>query len=266
MIQLRAKDFPQLSYYKTGEGLPIILLHGFPANADLWREITPVLSKYYTVIAPDLPGSGQSTFSGPDLSMELIAQSVSDILEHEGIDSALIAGHSMGGYVAFAFASLFPQKVKGISLVHSTAIADTEEKKENRRKSIEIIRKGGKETFIKQMVPNLFAPGFKDANPDMIAVQVKAGMETDADNIIAMQNAMINRPDRRKMLENAAMPVQWIIGKKDNLLPFDKALQQSYLANVNFVSVYNDTGHMSMLENPDVLCDDIINFATFCYK
>ena len=266
MIQFRAKDFPQLSYNKTGEGLPIVLLHGFPANADLWREITPALSKYYTVIAPDLPGSGQSTFSSPDLSMELIAQSVSDILEHEGIDTAMIAGHSMGGYVALAFAHLFPQKVKGISLVHSTAIADTEEKKENRRKSIEIIRKGGKETFIKQMIPNLFATGFKDANPDIIAMQLKAGMQTDADNIMAMQNAMINRPDRRKMLENASFPVQWIIGKKDNLLPFDKALQQSYLANVNFVSVYNDTGHMSMLESPAMLSDDMINFATFCYK
>jgi len=264
MIQISTKDFPKLSYNKTGNGPVLVLLHGFPANADLWREIAPALSKHFTLICPDLPGSGESTFSGGDLSMELMAQSVSDILEHEGIDKVLIAGHSMGGYAALAFADMFPRKLSGLSLVHSTAYADSDEKKDGRRKSIDIIRNGGKEVFIKQMVPNLFAKGFKEIYPDVIEAQVKDGMKADINNIIAMQNAMKNRADRIGLFKNATFPVQWIIGKQDNLLPFDKALQQTYLANINFVSVYENTGHMCMLENAGALRKDIADFAYFC--
>lgn len=242
----------------------MVLLHGFPANAGVWREVVRELSKYFTVITPDLPGSGKSTFAGEELSMELMAQSVSDISEHEHVDKMLIAGHSMGGYVALAFAAMFPQKVRGISLVHSTAYADSEEKKVGRQKSIDIIRNGGKETFIKQMVPNLFAAGFKDARREMIQAQIVDGMRADTKNIVAMQNAMKNRQERIQVLKNASFPLQWIIGKKDNLLPFDKALQQTYLASVNFVSLYSDTGHMSMLENVDALNRDMIDFTNFC--
>ena len=265
MIQIRTHDFPQLSYHKDGTGPALFLIHGFPATSALWRNIAPELSLHFKVITPDLPGSGDSLLVN-ELSMELMAGSIISILDHEDIEKAIIVGHSMGGYAALAFAELYPARIKGLSLVHSTALADTEEKKETRRKAMELIRKGGKEPFVKQMVPNLFAAWSKQKHPGIVNIQIEDGLREDADSMIAMYNAMINRPDRQTILRDISVPVQWIIGREDNLLPFDKALQQSYLANLNFVNVYKKCGHMSMLEYPGLLCADLTEFAKYCYS
>lgn len=257
--------FKQVSYRKYGKGNAVVLLHGFPEDGELWRHIYPALSAHFTVIVPDLPGSGDSTLSDGNLSIEQLATSVQLILEQEGIEKAVIAGHSMGGYTALALAEKYPSLVTGLSLVHSTAEADDDAKKETRRKSIELIRKGGREAFIKQMIPNLFSPVFKEGHKDVISDQVKRGMRLGADSLMAYQAAMMNRPQRKNVLEKATYPVQWIIGEDDNLIPFRKGLQQSFLGSRDFVSLYHDCGHMSMLEMPGKLTADMIEFVGYCY-
>jgi len=147
-------------YCKMGSGPAVVLLHGFPESGTLWQNIWHELAASYTVIIPDFPGSGKSVLE-KETSIAEMAECVNDIMNNEGIDSAVIAGHSMGGYVAFAFADMYPGKVKGLTLVHSTPEADDDEKIKTRLKSIELIRKGAKNTFITHMVPNLFSENFK---------------------------------------------------------------------------------------------------------
>ncbi|HEY9178769.1 MAG TPA: alpha/beta hydrolase [Flavipsychrobacter sp.] len=134
---IHTAKFPQLSYNMYGKGDVIVLLHGFPLDSSLWDKIVPTLAEDYLVIVPDLPGSGKSTFEGNELSIDEMAESVRLILVKEQVNKVVLAGHSMGGYVALAFADLYPDAVKGLALVHSSARSDTEEKK---RAKVEIHR------------------------------------------------------------------------------------------------------------------------------
>lgn len=265
-IQITGKKFPQLSYVKTGSGPAIILLHGFPESGSLWRYVWPQLSENFTVIVPDLPGSGDASFNGDSLSIEQLAESVKQVVDNEGISEMIMVGHSMGGYVALAFADLYGNSLKGLSLVHSTAAADNDEKKEARRKSIALIEKGGKDAFIRQMVPALFSKAFKEGKPDVLEQEIERGLQLDGKSMVAFYNAMINRPARITTLEKASYPIQWIFGEEDTIVPPEKVMQQSTLADVNFVSVYSGCAHMSMLEDPERLADDLNDFGGYCFK
>jgi pimeloyl-ACP methyl ester carboxylesterase len=262
---ISTRNFSQLSYSKEGSGPVVALIHGFPESKGLWAEVSPILAGSFTVLAIDVPGAGES---GPpaEVSMESLAEALNEVLEHEEIEQAVVVGHSMGGYIALAFAEKYPQKVRGLSLVHSIASADNEEKKETRKKSADLIRKGGKEPFIKQMIPNLFSPEFREQHPSVIERQVKRGMELAAESMIAFTEAMMHRPDRTSVLKNAAFPVQFIIGEDDALIPTKTALQQTSLATRNFVSLYRDTGHMSMIEHAVGLAKDLGEFTSYCFN
>jgi pimeloyl-ACP methyl ester carboxylesterase len=261
---IQTKTSTRLSYRKEGQGPALVLIHGFPENGGLWKQVWPILAVNFTIIVPDLPGTGASDLTA-DVSMDSLAQNINEILAKEEINEAVIVGHSMGGYAALALAEKYPDIVKGLSLVHSIASADNEEKKETRRKSIALIRKGGKEPFIRQMIPNLFSPTFKAGHPSVIEQQVKRGMELEADSMIAFYEAMIARPDRTNILKNASFPVQFIIGQDDAVIPPGAAVAQSRLSNRNFVSLYTDTGHMSMIENAERLSKDVTEFANYCF-
>jgi len=127
---MNTDKFPQLYYQISGVGPSVLLLHGFPATGSLWSEVIPFLAVDFQVIVPDIPGAGNSTFSINDtLSMQILAKGIHNILIREQISEVIIAGHSMGGYIALAFADMYPSMVKGISLVHSTAYSDSDEKK-----------------------------------------------------------------------------------------------------------------------------------------
>lgn len=259
-------EFPQLAYRKIGNGPVIVLLHGFPESGRLWYKVWPLLAKSFTVIVPDFPGTGGSAFIGEDLTVEKMASSVKAILDSEGIDKAVIAGHSMGGYAAIAFAELYKPMVKGLCMLHSLAGADNEERKELRLKSIELIRKGGKDAFVKQMIPNLFSTAFKKQHPDEVSAQISGALELPPESLIAFYNAMINRPDRTSILQGVVFPLQWLIGKEDTIATPEKVTQQSLHANVNFVSVYTDCAHMGMLEKTSILVNDLKSFADYSYS
>lgn len=252
-------------YIRMGSGPALVLLHGFPENSTLWRNIWSGLGEHFTLLIPDLPGCGSSVATG-DVSMETMAQCIKELLDHEGIAKAVIAGHSMGGYLAFAIADLYPEYVHGLSIIHSMPCADDDEKKSNRLKASEVIRKGAKEAFVRQMVPNLFDPGFANDHPDVVSGLIDSSLNISAAAMIAFYKAMIERPDREHVLAPAAYPVQWIIGKQDGIMPYDKILQHCYKANINFVSLYDHCGHMSMLETPAKLQEDLLHYTKYCYQ
>ena len=251
-------------YRKSGTGPAVVLLHGFPASGILWRNIWDELSVSYTVIVPDLPGSGNSPLN-KETDLSDMAEMVKAILDNEHIDKAVLAGHSMGGYVALAFARLYPARVAGLSLVHSTTDADDEDKKKTRRKSIELIQNGGKDLFISQMVPALFCPVFKHSHAMIVKHQIAQSSEIEAGSMINFYNAMIARPDSTDVLANAHFPLQWISGYDDNIIPLKKILGKCHTSGINFVSFYNNCGHMSMLEEPGKLETDLKDFINYSY-
>jgi pimeloyl-ACP methyl ester carboxylesterase len=187
-------------------------------------------------------------------------------LDNEIIEHAVIARHSMGGYVALSFMERYSLKMKGLSLVHSTAFEDNEERKELRLKVIELIKNGGKVPFIKQVIPSLCADFFNTSHPEVIAAQIETGLKLEEKSIMAFYNAMRNRSNKTQVVKDAKSPVQWIIGKLDNAVPYQASMKQCYLNDVNFVSVYPDCGHSSMLEKPEKLTIDLIKFFKYCHN
>jgi pimeloyl-ACP methyl ester carboxylesterase len=251
------------AYQLTGEGAPILLIHGFPENSTVWEHQQKQLQAQYTVITPDLPGSGNSPLTYP-LSIESMADFVHAILLAEGIDKAVIAGHSMGGYIALAFAEKYPDLVQGLGLVHSTAAADTEEKKETRRKSIKLMEQYGSEAFIRQAVPGMFSAATKSRQPALVEALVEMGMQCKVEALIAYYEAMIKRPERKAVLQKIDAPVLFLIGKDDTAVPMESVLPQVTLPNRSSIHIFEDTGHMGMWEVADACSLALRQFAEFC--
>lgn len=255
-----------IHYTIQGTGSPIVLIHGFPNDSSAWDNITPALSEKYKVILPDLPGAGKSPLPSAPLSMADMARSVKEVLDKEGINGAFIAGHSMGGYTAMQFAEMYPESVKGISLIHALASGDNEEKKENRRKAILLMQKGEKEKemFLKGMAQNLFSSVYARNNPEAVNKVITGGLKLSTEALSSFYTAIMHRTDKKEVLRNATFPVQWIIGNEDNATPMKDALEQCYLAPVNQVNIYEPCGHMSFVEMPPRLIADLLSFAAYC--
>ena len=108
-----------VTFSETGKGRAVVLLHGYLGSHKIWEQTVSNLSKTYRVIAIDLPGHGGTSSYGYAHSMELMAKCVKSVMDHLRLKTYVIVGHSMGGYVALAFADLFPDNLKGLCLYHS---------------------------------------------------------------------------------------------------------------------------------------------------
>lgn len=250
-----------VQYSSTGKGTAVVLVHGFGEDSRIWDHQKTLLEKKYHVIVPDLPGTGGSTLPTDEvLSMESMAQDLKAILDAEQIDRCVLLGHSMGGYVTLAFADLFPSYLSGFGLIHSTAAADTETKKEARRKGIDFIKANGAGAFIKTTIPNLFAEEFRQSSPKIVEALIERGQALSAEGLIACYEAMMARPDRTQLLKLAAVPVLIFIGGKDQAVNPDDALQQATLPSVCQVHFIPSIAHMGMYEAPDELHHQVASF------
>jgi pimeloyl-ACP methyl ester carboxylesterase len=264
MPEVHTPSISEFYYRKTGKGPALVLLHGFPSDGSLWENISDKLSQHFTIIVPDLPGSGKSPLK-ESTSIADMAGQLKQVLDRERIDRAVIAGHSMGGYVGFAFAALYPDRVAGLSLVHSTPVADDDEKRKTRIKSIELIKKGGKKAFTQQMVPNLFSDPFKQHHPAIVEEQITKGMSVPDIGMINFYEAMLARPDRSEILQGAPYPIMWVMGTDDKIIYYKKILEFGHESHINFVYLYKDCGHMSMIELPEQLLEDLEEFSAYCH-
>lgn len=253
-----------LVYNIYGEGETIVLLHGFAETSAIWNNQVNFLSEYYRVIIPDLPGSGASVLfdtSGNKLDIGQLADSVYAIVEHENIDKLIMLGHSMGGYVMLAFAERYPVKLKAFGLINSTAFADSNEKKQNRLRGIEMMENYGGAAFIKTTTPNLFSDGFKLNHPAIVNELVEAGKQFSTGSLQQYYYAMMNRADKIQLLKNTKLPVLFVMGTEDVAAPLNDVLKQATLPGIAYIHIINNTGHMSMLERPAELNRILKNFV-----
>ena len=247
--QITVSELP-VHYTDAGTGDVVVLIHGLAEDGSVWEQQTLPLSAGYRVLIPDLPGSGLSALPG-NLSMESLAAAVKAVLENEGISEAVIIGHSMGGYTTLAFAELYPDMVKAFGLFHSTAVADSEEKIASRKKNIDFILSNGTLTFLKTATPSSFSPAFQEEHPDVIEELIARYSSFDPLSLVAYNEAMVQRPDRKHVLAGAACPVLFVIGKQDDVIPFEQSLQMAHLPDTAYIHVLEKSGHMGMMEEPE---------------
>lgn len=261
MILLNNMKFQHCFYTKYGEGYPIILLHGFGETSEIFEYQIEYLKKYYTIIVPEVPGTPHSQLPEETMTMELIADFVLEILKQEKIEKTILLGHSMGGYATLAFAEKYEKYLDAFGLIHSTAFADSDEKKENRKKSIRLIQNEGKDIFLKTMTSNLYSEKSRNLIPDLIEKHTHAALSIPAENLIAYYNAMIERPDRTHVLKSTNLSVLLVAGKEDNLIPFQDIITQATFPRMSKLSLFNEIGHTSMYENPQILNENLKNFC-----
>lgn len=249
-------------YRTTGSGKPVVLLHGFAEDGAVWKNQIEFLKDHFYLIIPDLPGSGKSEMIN-DMSIEGMAESVKAVIKEEKIESCHIAGHSMGGYISLALAEKYPSILSSLALVHSSAFADSEEKKANRSKSIDFVSKNGAYEFLKAVIFDLFTEKWATGNQQAVDHQVEKSKGFADEAVIAYYRAMINRPDRTGVLKNFSKPVLFIIGEHDKAVPFEQSMQQSYLPDISHIHILRNSAHMGMLEEAEKVNTMLLQFINF---
>jgi len=252
----------KIFYRKYGSDLPVIvLLHGFAEDGNVWKEQIVFLEKYFTLIVPDLPGSGSSPMDGKPWMIDDFAACVCALLQNEKIDNCVMLGHSMGGYITLAFAEKYPEMLCGFGFVNSTAFADSAEKKEARKKGIELMKEYGAYSFIKTTAPNLFSASFKKIFPEIVEALIEKGKNFSAESLVQYYTAMMNRPERTNVLREAKIPVLFIAGAEDAAAPLNDVLQQMYLPATSYIYILKNVAHMGMWEAAAKVNESIFNFV-----
>lgn len=239
-----------LAYTSAGEGLPVVLLHGFCENRSIWQDFIPKLAERCRVLAIDLPGHGENEAISQPLTIADMAEALYHFLHQQGIEQCVLIGRSLGGYVALAFGEKFQQRLLGLGLFNSTAYADSLEKKQGRTKSLEFVEKYGVDEFVEEFLAPLFYEGRRKELHTSIRRVVEDGKRTPKSTIMEVIKAMRDRKDRSKVLEKATYPVLFISSKNDSAVNFATSVNQFWLPASATIHVLSNTGHMALLERP----------------
>ncbi|MEZ4801402.1 MAG: alpha/beta hydrolase [Gelidibacter sp.] len=250
------KNIP-IHFTEHGVGDTIVLLHGFLENSTMWKDLIPQISRRHHVLAIDLLGHGNTGCLGYIHTMEEMSEAVNFVLEHLSIKEATFIGHSMGGYVALAFAELYPKKIRGLCLMNSTSMADTQEKRNNRDRAIKAVKQNH-QTFISMSVSNLFAPNNRERLIKEIEEVKKEALKIPVQGIVAALEGMKIRKNREFILHHNNFKKMMIIGQKDPVLNYESLIHQTKGTDVKIIE-FSD-GHMSHIENNKELSYNIMLF------
>ncbi|MDR2126236.1 MAG: alpha/beta fold hydrolase [Prevotellaceae bacterium] len=245
----------------TGKGKTIVLLHGYLETMEIWENTITELSKTFRIIALDLPGHGFSGFREGATTMEFMADCIKSLLDKLEISECCIIGHSMGGYVALAFAKKYPETAKALCLFCSTPNADTEQKKKDRDREIELIRAGKMELIIKNNISRGFANmNLSKLDEEIFAIEEIASI-SDTNGIIACLQAMKIREDMNGFMKTIQNKTLFVFGKYDNYITFDVAenIMQKYPQATT--AILENSGHNGFIEEPEKAMKAISDFA-----
>ena len=247
----------QISYSDTGKGTAVVLLHGFLENQKMWQDFIPEFSKKNRVITIDLLGHGQTECLGYIHTMEDMADAVHAVLSELNIRKSIFVGHSMGGYVALAFADLYPENMKGLVLLNSTTYPDDHERKINRNRSIKIAHKEYS-SLVQLSIANLFSIDNREKIISQIENVKTEALRTPLQAYISAQEGMKIRKNKEHLLHLTTYPKMLILGKKDGVLNYEINSKQVEGTAVELVSFPD--GHMSHIENQEELKMVLIDF------
>ena len=242
-------DGTDIAFSRRGRGTPLVLLHGYPLDRTIWNDVAQMLLDDFDLIMPDMRGFGQSNVMEADRSIMAYASDVAGLLERLGIRKAHVTGHSMGGYVALAFARTFPRQITALGLVASQPLADTEERKSARYATAEQILTNGVGGVVDGMSPQL------SPNTEVQAF-VRRVISTQAPMGLAVAlDAMAGRPDSTDVLRSFSAPAVIIHGSADALIPVERAREMRLLLPSAHYLELPGVGHMPMMENPAAVAE-----------
>jgi len=244
-----------LAYTRRGQGTPLVLIHGYPLDHSMWDEVVPLLDDRFDIILPDLRGFGESDSPETVYNISDMAADIAGLLEQLGIQQAVFAGHSMGGYVALAFARAYPACLRGLGLVSSQVLADPPDRKEGRYKSAADVAENGVGVVAEAMTTKLSTnPRVQNFVRAVIERQTRAG-------VIGALKAMAERVDSTDLLASLKVPLVLIHGESDMLIPFDRAREVKAAVPGAQLFALKNAGHMPMMEFPHETAEALKHLA-----
>lgn len=240
----------RLSFIDAGQGQPILFVHGFPLSRAIWQPQIDELSKNFRVIAPDLRGHGESEAPAGVYSMKTFADDLNALLEERQCDPVVLAGHSMGGYLSFAFLRHFPEKVRGLVLFCTRAGADSEEGKVGRESLAQRAEREGAAAVAEQMLPKMLAAATTSSRPDLVAQVRQMMLATSINGLAGSLRGMAARLSSFDLLPKITAPVLVIAGEGDLIVPTHEAEAMARAIPRAQLHVIPHAGHLASLENP----------------
>ena len=232
-------------FERRGKGPPLLLVHGFPLDHGSWDVLAGELEHFFDLIIPDLPGFGLSEALAGECTIEKIAVSLAALLADLGFEKTFIAGHSMGGYIALAFAHKYPGQVLGLGLVSSQAAADSPERQAGRLGTAALVAQNGVGS-VAGMAEKL------SSNPALVPVFEKMIMRQNPEGVKAALKAMAARPDATGYLPGLkSIPVALVHGASDGLITAERAYEIKKEIPHAFLAILPGVGHSPMLEASD---------------
>lgn len=241
----------ELAWYDSGAGRPILFLHSFGHNKTLWfPQLTYFLERGYRVVAPDMPGHGDSSFNAGNHTVDAIARRCIELCEALQLRQVVVAGISMGGYIALRMWAHKPDLVSAMVLSNTKAEADTEEIVARRRTQIASIREHGLEHFVHTGAPKRLSPSVLEKRPWVLDSIKMMNFTVSAEVNAATLEAMAAREDDTPVLATIDVPVLVTAGSDDKFIPPDSAAKLRDGIRDSELHVIPETGHVSNLENP----------------
>jgi pimeloyl-ACP methyl ester carboxylesterase len=244
----------------AGGGAPLVLLHAFPLDRAMWRPQLDGLADVARVVAPDLPGFGESPAA--PFSVEGVADVVAEFLAALGISKAVVCGLSMGGYVALALARKHPDALAGLILADTRAGVDDSTTRANRTRSIALATEKGTAAVLAGMLPKVFSSHTHAQKPDVVARVKEIAARQPAASTAAALEALRDRPDANRGLKAVAVPTLVLVGEYDSITPPLSAANLSAQIEGSTLVHIPDAGHLSNLENPDAFNAAVRTFLT----
>jgi pimeloyl-ACP methyl ester carboxylesterase len=237
--------------YGNPKHTPVMLLHGYLESHKIWEDFIPLFEESYYLIVPDIPGHGESGVFSTTHTMEELAEIMRDLILSLGIQKVNLVGHSMGGYVSLAFADQHSEYLHSCVLFHSACLPDTEEKRANRNREIDLIRDGKKNVLVNTHISMAFADDNLEEFSEEIEKSKRIAATSEDEGIIALLEGMKLRPERCHLLSRKDLPFLLIAGNKDNYIAFEKAKEMADSGSNTELAVLENSGHMGFVEEKD---------------
>jgi len=242
-------DGINIAYDRRGSGPSLVLIHGYPLDHTIWDEVAPLLEADFDLIIPDLRGFGESDVMEADDSMIGFASDIAGLLTHLKIKNAFLAGHSMGGYVALAFAREYPERVDGLGLVSSQVLADPPDRREARYATAQQVLQHGMGEVVESMTPKLSADArIQESMRKLMSKQRPLGT-------YSALTAMADRLDSSDLLVTFKYPVVLVHGDADALIPIERAREVKMAVPHAHLVELAGVGHLPMMENPQATAE-----------
>ena len=235
-----------------GDGPALLLIHGFPLDHTMWAHQFATL-KGWRRIAPDLRGCGLSNAPGDDCSMATYADDLVRLLDQMQVKKAVVAGLSLGGYVAFELLRRYRDRVAGLILLDTRADADTAEGRASRETLIEVARKAGPGAVGERMLPRLLGRTTQRTQPHLVPQVKEMAVRWSVPGMVGALGAMRDRPDSTALLQTVDVPTLVVVGEEDEVTPPALARAMTSAIPSAAMTTIAAAGHLSALEAPSAV-------------